>query len=81
MLCKSHFRLGFGTGSDPAGQEKRKMRFCDFIHFSIADAIEKWRHVPVSQESPHDAESFLASPAGGRAYFKVTQEETLKCLN
>jgi hypothetical protein len=27
------------------------MRFCFFLHFSIGCTIEKWRHVPVPQES------------------------------
>jgi len=42
-LCISH--------PDLAEHEKSKMRFCFFIHFSIAYAIEKWRHIPVPQES------------------------------
>jgi len=27
------------------------MRFCIFLHFSTAYAIEKWRHIPVPRES------------------------------
>jgi hypothetical protein len=42
-LCISH--------PDSAEHQKGKMRFCLFLHFSIACAIEKWRHIPVPQES------------------------------
>ena len=48
MLCISH--------PDLAEHEKHKMRFCAFLHFSITYVIEKWRHIPVPQESLHFAE-------------------------
>jgi len=41
---------------DLAEHEKRKIRFYVFLHFSIAYAIEKWRHIPVPQESLNFAE-------------------------
>jgi hypothetical protein len=41
------------------------MRFCLFLHFSIACAIEKWRHIPVPQEALPFAEIPMLNKAAG----------------